>query len=106
MIEPTRVKIVEQGSPRVDVDGGLVLRRGDGVAAVIVELHSKRCAVDAHGPELFLRATPESLHLDEGQPREKDTVIELPDFAGWNVWLAEVSKRTLCVCLIRELAGV
>lgn len=75
--------------------------RGESVAAIFVDLHSKRCDVDDCDGQIRIRAIPDiSLHLDESKPIDAETIIELPEFSGWEVFLAEISKYTLRICLV------
>lgn len=103
----TPITIVQQGLPRATDRAAIVpYGYGEGVVAIVVDLDSKRCDVqnDDFGedgaPRVWIRATDISLHLTE-YATNKYTIISFPEFAGWTVWLADISRYTLRVCLVK-----
>lgn len=103
---PTPVEIIEQGAPIVHADSAYVAHRGDSIAAIVIDLESKRCEVQDNSHDgqlhLYFYAGEDSHPLKEDVARDVPTGIALPEFAGWRVWLAEVSRYTLRVCVARE----
>lgn len=87
------------------VNEGYVHRRGDNVVAAYVDLKSKRAeyagAIYEGGkpPVICLDASEETLHIDESKKGET-TLVEFPDFVGWTVFSAHVSKYTLAVVFV------
>jgi hypothetical protein len=97
------LQIIEQGGPRINL--GWVERAGAGVVALGVDMQSKRCSVNGSGmsdgsPMLMLSGEG-ALHLVKGL-EDKWTLLALPQFAGWNIWSAEISRYTLSICLVRD----
>lgn len=105
-MKPVRIKIIAQGAPLVN--DAFEYRSGPGIAAIIVDLKSKRCAVTGisggdYGPEIYIDALEgESLHLGD---EPGSTMISFPRYRGWEVFCADISKCTLSVCLIEESNG-
>lgn len=106
-LTPVLVRVVIQGAPIVN--DGYIHARGDSVVAIYIDMRSKRCRVGAtgggdDGPKIEIEADGDgaSLHLDESQPRDAVTWIALPEFIGWQVFCAELSRYTLAVCLVKE----
>lgn len=98
----TPITIIQQGAPRVNV--AWIKASSETVAAIFVDLHSKRCDIDDLDGQIRIRAIPEiSLHLDDAKPVNSETVIAFPEFAGWEVFLAEISRYTLRVCLVKAV---
>jgi hypothetical protein len=92
MSTPTTLKIVEQSAPIVTPDSARVVARGEKVAAIFVDMESRGC-------EMWGEVTQECPMLVIGS-HIHSTVIAFPDFPGWEVFAAEISKCTLCVTLI------
>lgn len=105
--EPQEVafRITEQGCIRVNA--AHLHRAGPGIAAVYVDLHSKRAVVSHTGggddepPSITLEADEGTLHLDETKPRESTTTFDFPEYRGWQVYGAAVGRYTLSVCLVK-----
>ena len=92
------------------VNSAMELRRGPGVVAISVDLRTKYCEVEAccggseEPPSIYIGATGRSLRADHEPERTGSTEIIFPEFVGWSVWAAEVSRYTLAVCLIKHEA--
>lgn len=97
---------IEPGAVRVNV--GDVLRAGDGIVALEIDLHSKYASVACSGggsdsaPLVMLEATPDTLKLDPEHPRDALTTITFPDYPGWDVHSYCCGRYTLSVCLVRR----
>jgi hypothetical protein len=102
----TELSIRQQGA--VIVNGAIVVRESPDIACISVDLRSKRAQIsgvcgDLEGtPELMLSASAETLHLDETKAMDEETLIGFPEFNGWRVFAADLSRYTLSVCLVRE----
>jgi len=99
------VKVTKQGAPIVK--DGHIKRICSDVALVEIDLISKYCEVDAAGgddepPTLYISPTEESDYLMEGADVGVVTIVELPDFTGWDIYTAKITKYTLRVCLTKE----
>ena len=99
------IRVTEQGAVRVNA--AHLHRAGNGIAAVYVDLHSKRAGLAWTGnghdeaPSVTLEANEHTLHLDETKPRESTTTFEFPEYVGWRVFATDGPGRyTLAVCLI------
>lgn len=99
------IRIIEQGCVRVNA--AHLHRAGNGVAAVYVDLHSKRAVLsytgsgDEEPPSITLEADENTLHLDESKPQESTTTFDFPEYPGWRVFAADGPWRyTLAVCLV------
>ena len=100
-----KIKITQQGAPAIN--NGYVVEVGERVVALSVDLTSKYCNVSSSfsGSKgecgVVLRASERSLYLNEKSNREDITIIEFPDFEGWNVFAYYLGRYTLNVCLIK-----
>ena len=73
-------------------------------------MKSKRCLDDGYPPDfsknqipqIRITATNESMRLLDNY--DGDTIIGFPDFSGWRIWLSELTKYELRVCLRKENA--
>jgi hypothetical protein len=97
-------EIVTQGAVRVNQ--GHVFIKHDDIVCVYIDLHSKRASVNSTSsgsiPCVHLEAVEETLHVDESKPRELLTVLKFPEYAGWDIFSAKVSRYTLSICLIKR----
>jgi hypothetical protein len=100
-----KVKIVTQGGPVVN--DGWIVASGPDIAAVDIDLSSKYCVVEATSgshdglaPMVYIGADKNSLHLKKGR-EAKTTEIALPQYKGWQIWMSELSRYTLSICLIK-----
>lgn len=98
-----KINITHQGAPIVN--DGYVYRKGKDIVAMYVDLVSKYCGAALFGstaekiPTIAICAEERSLHLDETKDHDSFTWIEFPEYAGWSVFEAGVSKYELSVCL-------
>src|SRR3990170_4797740 len=103
-LKEVALRITEQGAVRVNA--AHLHRASEGIAAVYVDLHSKRAALvctgggDGEVPSVTLEADEHTLHVDETKPRESLTTIEFADYVDWRVFAADTGRYTLAVCLI------
>ena len=108
----TPIEIVAQGRPILSHAYGYLVRGNDEVVTFYVDLDSKYCEVigsggntDEEGPMIFLDATEHSLHLGPASDPDCGTAIQFPEFPGWHVHAAELSKYTLAVALTKPIAA-
>ena len=98
--KPVALHIIEQGAVRVSA--AYVYREAPGIVCIYVDLHSKWVEVMAtgSGDSLPLICLAD---LDETRPRNSLTILELPDYEGWELFAcAGPSPRyTLAVVLVR-----
>lgn len=99
------LRVVRQGAVRVSE--AHVHRSGPGIVCIYVDLHSKRAeklmvTYGADGPpSLYLVAGPQTLHLDESVPRDLETVVEFPDYVGWEVFsCSDPARYTVALTLV------
>lgn len=99
------IRVTQQGAVRVNA--AHLYRLAEGIAAVYVDLHSKRAELACTGsgdnepPDVTLLANDETLHLDETQPRDSPTTFEFPEYVGWRVFAADGPRRyTMAICLV------
>lgn len=106
MVDLIKIEVPDPGAMLVNM--AYAIAKGKRVIAIAVDLHSKRGNVGGYwgsgdnGPGVEIYPSKESLHLDETKPRDSRTTIYFPEFKGWDVWAAEISKYTLAVCLIKR----
>jgi len=100
-----RCYIRKQGAPVVN--GGYVYRIGRNIVALEIDLKSKYCEVsisfkDSDGTcGLYITTNERSIHLNKKVSREEPTVLEFPDFIGWDVFAYGIGRYTLSVCLVK-----
>jgi hypothetical protein len=101
-----RFKINIQGAPVVN--DMVVVKRSKDIVVIEGDMKSKWCVYIGyvsgnygnHNPSILIDATNRSLHLHPNKTGV--TEIELVDFAGWSIWCVNVSRYSICACLIKE----
>lgn len=99
-------KIETQGA--VVINNGYVRAKNKDMAALEFDMRSKYAEMilyhsdDAGRPSIMMQAGEDTLHLDTTKPRDMPTVITIQGFKGWDVYMAECSRYTLRVVLIRK----
>lgn len=99
-----RAIVTNQGAPRIsDRDNISIIKQCDEMVILAIDCSSKRHNVDAMNgddvPTLYVSCNEETLHWDESYPRESFTVVELPDFPGWEVWSCYAARYSIYVTL-------
>lgn len=104
MHKPLKYELVRQGTPLLKE--AYIMAESNSVVAIQINMRSKRCRVYAWGsdensmPNILIDSTEESLHL---HPENKgDTIIEFPQYKGWEVWSATIAKYSLYLCLVHR----
>lgn len=101
------LKITHQGAPLINTHITCMKRYSD-VIVLVVDLKSKHCGVMAHSvgddscPAIIICANQRSLHLNEEVNSYEPTDIEFPEYKGWDIFLAEITRYTLRICLIKR----
>lgn len=103
--DDVNIVIIKQGGPVLN--GGFVTACGPDIVAISIDMQSKRCCDLAYSqqddgtPAIIILADKYSLYLKEGL-EDQHTEIAFPEYTGFRVFLANVSRYTLDVCLVRE----
>lgn len=109
-LQPTRktpIKVLEQGAPILNNDYAYMLMGGAGAVCFFVDLDSKHCELfgtcrgDQNTPELIIGATSETSTV-HGNDRDAFTRISFPEFSGWDVHCANISRYTIAVALSKR----
>ncbi len=101
------LKITYQGAPIVN-PGVTYLKKYSDVVVLEVDLKSKWCDILAHSvsenncPVIIVYANERSINLNKEVDRRMSTNIEFPEYKGWSIFLAEITRYTLRVCLIKD----
>lgn len=96
--------ILKQGGPILNL--GHIKSSNANLVAIEIDLGSKSCNVscdsktEAGAPLLVIDGT-NAIYLKAGLEHE-DTEIALPDYVGWSVFSAHISRYTLRICLLRD----
>lgn len=99
---------ITQGAVRVA--SAFVEHEADGIALVTIDCDTKYPELGPVGggdwPMVGLCASGASLHLDETQSRDAVTIVDFPEFAGWEVFCCDGSGRyEMRLALVRREAG-
>lgn len=103
------MKIRSQGA--VQVNAATVERSADGIACISVDLNSKYAAVfgtsSGHNqlpPTVILGADDRTLYLDPTKSADSLTIVEFPDYPGWEVFCcSDVGRYTLSLVLVAPI---
>lgn len=98
-----KVNINIQGQPIINY--AFIHKKSDGLVAIAVDMTSKRCEIVATGsndnvPVVCVEPTEDSLYL--GDAEQSITEIEFPEYEGWDIWAADASKYSICLCLVKQ----
>jgi hypothetical protein len=102
-----RFVVTKQGGPILN--RGYVFATGENVAAIEIDMKSKRCEVMAESatedgaPVIWIEGT-NALHLRPGHEKE-ETEVAFPEYKGWRIFSAHVCRHTLRVCFVRDEAN-
>ena len=102
--ETVRCVVTKQGGPILNK--GYVVAAGENIAAIEIDMRSKRCEVMAESatedgaPVIWLCGTTR-LHLKKGYEEEQTEVV-FPDYKGWKIFSAYVCRYTFRVCFVRN----
>ncbi len=101
----TKIEICHQGAPRVNVGGVRIVSKSKDSVLLSVDMHSKHCETagwyssDDGQPVIVIGRTAHSLNLN--QSASVDTDVLFSEYKGWDIFLAEITKYTLRVCLVK-----
>lgn len=100
-------RVIRQGAPIIN--SGNIIRKSKNIVLLEIDLKSKYCEVDCLFKDdegnfgIHIGTTKHSIHLNTGVKKDEPTVIEFSNSNGWGIYLANISRYTLRICLIREL---
>ena len=101
-----KIKTIQKGAPVVNA--GCIEKKCLHFAKLYIDMSSKYCgiyhwfnSVD-NIPKIYIQAKKESLHLSPDCGRRKETIIELPQFEGWDIIHASIGKYTLTIYLEKQ----
>jgi hypothetical protein len=103
-------KIKKVGAPIVN--NGYIKEVGKNVIAIELDLRSKWCDVEGfYGGNdepcgIHIGTNIKSVSLNENVSRFEPTIIEFPDFVGWDIFLTDINKYTLKICLIKKIKAL
>ena len=103
---PTTPIEVLSGSVEINDNRAYIYKRGDDILLLIIDCETKNAQVEYIGadgdiPEVGVAYPREDVDPYEDEDHDATTVLFV-DLKGWNVHMAEVSRYTLSVCLIRN----
>jgi len=100
------ISVTHQGAPIVHTDSVIEKVCGD-IATLTIDMESKYCQVVAYSvskdgyPVIIIGTTKMSSQILEGANRTAGTDVELGEYKGWGIFLADISRYTLRVCLVK-----
>ena len=104
-LKSVTLQVTKQGAVRVNA--AHVHREAPGIVCIYVDLHSKRVETpmvgsgDNEPPTLYFTAGEHALHFDESKAHDSMTIVEFPEYVGWNVFACDGPARyTLGVVLV------
>ncbi len=99
-----KVKIEHQGAPIVNTDNVHTVAQSKDIILLEIDMRSKYCEVMMHihdeCPSVLICKGEHSLHLNDDE--EGTTELELCGYKEWNIFLAEILRYTLRVCLVKR----
>ena len=104
----TPITIKQQGAPVLSQDVAYVLKEGEEIVALTIDMHSKYCEIGgsisgSNGDcGILVGAKETSLYLDENKDKDSYTEIYFPEFDGWDCIASNGGRYSLYVCLIKK----
>lgn len=107
--EPKAVKMHIDVQGCVRVNHAFMHAEADGIACIYIDLHSKRatepmltCGPE-HVPTLWFGADENTLHLDPTKTRDSMTVVQFPEYLGWDIFACDGPRRyTVALTLVKK----
>jgi hypothetical protein len=102
----TRIAIDHKGA--VIIENATIYRQGETVAAIALNMETRYADIAGRGndengfPQIGITANSNSEPLDKDYPQDSITEITFLDFAGWNIFSAEVDKSSVLICLTKN----
>lgn len=98
------IKVIEEQF-RLNEGSARVIKKGSGFLLLQIDCSTKRGDVDGYGscddiPFITISINEDSMHYNTNTT--KDTELSFPTLKGWHLQMAEVSRYTLSVLLIKE----
>jgi len=96
------VAVTHQGAPLINADNVIEKVNGN-IALLTIDMASKHCEIMGHmDSAIVVCANEYSIHLNKDVDRSEPTDLELTKYKGWRIFLSDVSRYTLRVCLVRD----
>jgi hypothetical protein len=94
------IKIAHQGA--IQVNNACIISQCGNLCAVEVDLKSKYADIcGIAGSKIYLSSTSITLNLNEKFDANEPTSIEFPTMKDWRFFSYNLSRYTLCLCLIK-----
>lgn len=90
-----------------------LVKASDGIVAIELDMRTKWAEISATSsthaayteahllvPGILIDISERSLHMDD-EAGDQLTHITFPEYLGWEVWAANLSRYTCCICLTR-----
>ncbi len=102
------ISITHQGAPLVNVDS-VIEKVCEDIAILTIDMRSKYCEIlycfsSSKCPAIGVCAGEYAIHLKEDVDEAESTDIELTKYKGWHIFVADMSRYTLRVCLVKDLS--
>jgi len=104
-MEPKETEVFIETQGCLVVNRAYVIGRGDNVVALNIDMKSKRGQIegvagsDKHHALIIARVEDT---CDEHPTAKGWTILSFPEFKGWRIWTATISRYTLAICLIKN----
>lgn len=96
--DDVQVKVVFQGKPVVET--AYVHTATEDVALIYVSIEQKRMAIIGTGCG---GDYPPSVYIEDPEDTDSPaTAVEFPDYPGWHVFAATISKYTMAMALAKD----
>jgi len=97
------VRVLDQGAPVVNCHGVSEIIK-ENIVLLEIDMRSKNCEVKAYanGPSVFIGSTEYSVDLNENGDPDEWTWVDFPKYNGWEIFLSDISRYTLRMCLINR----
>lgn len=101
------ITVPHQGAPIVSCNDAVIVDKTKKTVILEIDLTSKYCVVEAttgvtrEVPGIYISVTPETNRVF-GTKRSNSTKIEFPHYKGWSVYLSNISRYTLKICLRKK----
>ncbi len=96
----TQLVEYETDNNNVAIDCVYIYQHGEDVIAIGIQTE-KRCELSSTGSDDGVPLV--MLDVRNSPPMLPGTTISLPQYKGWNIWSADISKYTVHLCLTRNV---
>jgi hypothetical protein len=100
------ISISHQGAPLLHTDSITEKTCGD-IALLTIDMISKWCEVSGYSnsddcPVILIDSSERSVHLKGVIDESESTDIKLTKYKGWHIFVADINRYTLRVCLVKR----